>query len=233
MESQIKSSFIPKDAPEGGYLKAQRSSGALDLLLLAAIILVFASLALGVGIFLYQQYLQSSLNSKRDQLERARDAFEPALIEELTRLDKRMNAAQGILNNHIAPSEVFALLEQLTLQTVGFESLSFEAADANTMTISMSGTAVSVNSIALQADLFGKHPAIASPIFSNIRREAGGVRFDVDAVLNPAVLRFGSVVQTRGALRDFTPQQPATPFAPPPEVEGGEQEQETIPLFES
>jgi len=200
MESKITSSFIPTDtvrnSPSG---PSYNRSAGFDLLLLGGIILFIASVALAIGVFLYLQFVQASLGSKSEQLQRAQEAFEPALIAELTRLDDRMIAAETILQQHIAPSELFRILEDLTLETISLSSLNFQANSGSSMEMTLVGVARSVNSIALQADLYGKHVAITSPIFSNINRDESGVFFDVSATLNPNSLRYHNILSARSA----------------------------------
>lgn len=215
METGIKSSFIPQDAQVAAAPRAMRGPGLSDLLILIAIVVLVASVALAIAVFLYVQFLKTSTASKLEQLERAKAAFEPSLIQELTRLDDRMSAADKVLSEHVAPSVFFHILEQLTLQTVSFSNLDFRAADAQDMSIKMRGVAASVNSIALQADYLSKSGAIASPIFSNIDRQVTGVHFDLSAIVNPAALRY---VQTAAAAAPVSDLPSADmgdlPFAP-------------------
>lgn len=227
MESNIKSSFIPGDAGQLGRSTKNAISngggGLFDITALLATVLLVTSLALGVGVFLYVQLLQSSLSSKREQLVRAQEAFEPTLIQELTRLDDRMQAAQEILNKHRAPSLMFDFLEEITLGTVSYKNFSFTA-DSDVPEIKMQGVAQSVNSIALQADLLGKHTGVSSPIFSNITRDTDGVRFDLVATIIPASIRYINTLSARAPAG--APQtQEQNPAPQPQEPEQG------VPLF--
>jgi len=165
------------------------------MFMLLSLILFIASAVLAVGVFLYVQYMQASSASKLEQLNRAKAAFEPALIAELTRLDDRMRAADEVLGKHVAPSSLFHLLEQLTLQTVAFSTLDLAAQNSTEITLTMQGAAQSMNSIALQADLLSKSGVITNPIFSNINRVLGGVRFDFTSKLNAESLRYRQVLQ--------------------------------------
>lgn len=216
MESGIKSSFIPQDATVQRAVAPAARTGFADLLILIGIVFLVASLALAAGVFLYLQFLQTSSASKLAQLERAKQAFEPSLIQELTRLDDRMRVAGILLDSHIAPSLLFHLLEQLTLQTVAFSNLNFQASDALQVTIAMTGVAQSVNSIALQADYLSKSGVITSPIFSNIDRRSDGVFFSLTALINPLSLRYGTLILGSQSLQGPQPQQglPASPFEP-------------------
>lgn len=187
------------------------------MFMLLGLVLFIASATLAVGVFLYVQYINASSASKLDQLERAKAAFEPALIGELTRLDDRMRAADEVLSIHIAPSALFHVLEQLTLQTVAFSSLDFAAQNSTDMTLTMQGLAQSVNSIALEADLLSKSGVISNPIFSNINRTQQGVKFDFTSGINAEGLRYRSVQAAQTAPQSAQPDQ-STPFGLPQEM---------------
>jgi hypothetical protein len=226
MESNIKSSFIPQSPIAPSRAAARTSGGGFDLFILLGIVIFVASATLAVGVFLYSQYLTTSAASKLEQLERAKQAFEPSLISDLTRLDSRMRTASEILESHIAPTALFQLLEQLTLQTVAFSSFDFSASEEG-LTLDMRGIAQSVNSIALQADLLAKSGVISSPIFSNINRQINGVNFDFTAEVNAGALNYANQVNPSGApeTQESIPEEPASPFGTPQDggQGGGEQ----------
>ncbi len=216
-ESPIQSSFIPHDtvAPQSGVAKFRSSTGLYDLLMLIAIVLFVASAVLAVGVFLYEQFLQTQSASKLEQLQRAKAAFEPALIAKLTRLDDRMHAADQLLAAHLAPSLFFGILQQVTLQTIAFDSLGLEAANPLDMGIHMSGAAQSVNSIALEADLFSKSTILKEPIFSSIQRQPDGVHFSVTAKLNPALLKYSQIIEGQTAAVNSSAMQGQSSTTPP------------------
>ncbi|MEK7155724.1 MAG: PilN domain-containing protein [Patescibacteria group bacterium] len=222
METGIKSSFIPQSPITPSRVEARHSPGGMNFFVLASLVVFVASATLAAGVFLYAQYLSASVASKLEQLERAKQAFEPSLIQDLTRLDDRMRAADVILGTHVAPTALFHLLEQLTLQTVAFSTLDFSSGNDG-IEVTMQGVAQSVNSIALQADLLAKSGVISNPIFSNINRQPGGVRFDFTAKVEPQSLSYGQVQQpgTAPAVEPI-PAAPASPFGTP-----GEEQHET------
>ncbi|MEK7069011.1 MAG: hypothetical protein AAB947_01355 [Patescibacteria group bacterium] len=186
-------SFIPRETPRSS-VAPQRQKGLADLLALISIVLLVASIALAVGVFLYKGYLDSSVASKIKQLESAKKAFEPSLIHELTRLDDRMRSASTVLGGHLAPTAFLRMLERVTVVSIAYTSLNFEAVDMQNMSIKMNGVAGSVNAIALQADLFAKGSMVTSPIFSNINREADGIRFDLSALINPIAINYAQII---------------------------------------
>jgi len=220
-ESPIQSSFIPQDAaaPSAAPRERYSGSGLSDLLLLVAIVLFVASLALGGAVFLYSQYIDKSAASKLESLKIAKDAFEPSLVHQITRLDDRMRAADKILGSHMAPTAFFLALQQSTLQTISFQSLELEATDLQHITVKMTGLAESVNAIALQGDLFSKNGIITNPIFSDINRQADGVHFKLSALLNPAAVNYVQLVA--GLLRQNQQAAPVntSPFEQRPPAE--------------
>lgn len=233
MESGIQSSFIPQDAGEPGRTERRvaPTGGLASLAFLVGIVLLVASGALAAAVFLYGQYLETSAASKLSQLERARESFDAATIQKITKLDERMQTAERVLGTHIAPTAFFAALEQTTLQTVQFDTLDFSAADPQRISIKMDGLAQSVNSIALQAELLSSSDIIKNPIFSGISRQAEGVKFSLSALVNPAAINYvnliaGLVSQIQNAQNQNVQQQPQEvappsddPFNPPAEQE--------------
>ena len=209
-ETATPGSFIPHDTAVVST-RARSGGGLNDLLLLCGIVLLIASGALAVGVFLYAQFLQTQSASKVAQLQRAEAAFEPALVEQITRLDDRMHAADTILADHLAPTAFFQALNQATLQTISFSSLDLEAPDPQHISLKMQGVAQSVNSIALQAELFSKNGVISSPIFSGIARSVDGVHFELSAVVNPAALNYSQFVASAASAGNAA--QSASPAA--------------------
>ena len=203
----VPSSFIPHDTAESSRARRASTAGLTDLLLLFSIVILIASAALGIGVFLYQQYLVTSEKSKIDQLDHAKKQFDPVFVQNVMRLDDRMRSAEKILAAHIAPTALFQALQQTTLTTIAFRSLDFAIDSNQHPTIKMSGVAQSVNSIALQEDLFSKGTVVNSPIFSGIDRQLDGVHFNLNAVVNAQAINYTQIVNGQNAS-------PALPTVP-------------------
>lgn len=214
MESGLQSSFIPKDAGKATAApRLERGGGLADLLLLISIVLLVASAALAGAVFLYQQYLTTESTSKVAQLKTAESAFDPALIQQVTRLDDRMRIADQVLGAHIAPTALLVALGQSTLQTISFSSFDLEAQDPTKITIKMQGVAARVNSIALEADLLSKNGVFTNPIFTGITRQQDGVHFDLSALVNPSAINYVSLISAAAAQAGAQPAQQNSPFS--------------------
>jgi len=187
-EQQFSTSFIPKKAPEARALKTTGRS----LLLVVSVLILIVVLLSAVGVFLYERLLVGSIEGKRATLQRAEDAFEPALIEELLALDTRLTHATGLLDSHRMPSAIFELLENTTLEGVRFTDFSYSAI-GNEISLSLEGEATSFATVALQSDVYGETDAIKDPLIDNLSvNVSGNVSFTLDAMLDPSLLTYAA-----------------------------------------
>ena len=191
MEPKFRTSFIPKKTLATAATAQKESGGPLGTITLITLIIALGAVVLSVGTFLYQQILESNITRKTETLERARAAFEPALIQELVRIDSRIEAAESILNKHITPSVFFESLEGATLKSVQFQDFSLTRVSDDRISISMKGIAQDFRGVALQADIFGKSRFIREPIFSNLNlNNNGNAVFSLSAFVDPSLINF-------------------------------------------
>ena len=172
MEPKFKTSFIPKKSfeqpapiqPRGGGGKG----GSLGILGIAGIAIFVMAAASAGGVYFYRWSLESSIADKAVQLEQAREAFQPALIRLLERLDIRLKTADQLLNNHISFSALFPLLETTTYADVQFKGMSVAQDSNNQIAMTMQGEARDFDVVALQSDVFGQNRHILEPVFSEL-----------------------------------------------------------------
>jgi hypothetical protein len=219
MDTGLSSSLIPHERITSAGPSSHRG-GLEDVVLLLAIITLVASVALAGATFLYQQFTTTQIASKQQSLENERKALDPSTIDHLIKVSQQLKTADSLLTAHTAPSALFAALSQATLQTVAFDGISYNAEDPKKITITMAGTAQSVNSVALQAEVFAKNNVIVNPIFSGVNRQQNGVRFNVTAQINPTALSYeqiiaGAAASQQQAPSQNTPAQTPSPFGTP------------------
>ncbi len=185
-------SFIPKKPLENKVEPSKKPASIF--LLISAIIFVITLVATG-SVYFYRSLLVKRIDNMSVSLEKAKAAFEPALILELKRLNSRIDASSSITAKHMAPSEVFALLEELTLKSVRFKKFGYSTASEK-ITVNMSGEAKNYSSIALQSSVLGKSPYVKNPIFSNLNLDSkGNVNFDLTADVDPSLVSYSSSIQ--------------------------------------
>ncbi len=186
----MQSSFIPKK-PLTGAIARNGSAAFGNFFLFIAILLFIASLVAAGGVFAYQSFLNTAISSKSDSLTKAEAAFDPSTIQDLERLDSRMNNGENLLQRHTAPSALFDLLSIQTLQNVQFTSFDYELQDDGSAQVTLAGDADSFATVALQSDQFNASQSLKNVVFSGITVAANGsVAFTVKADVNPSLLSY-------------------------------------------
>lgn len=195
-------SFIPK-APLASATPSGYRRSTVSITTLVAVILFIASVALAASAFIYEKYLSSSLIQKQANLEKARAAFDPALIEEIRRLDRRIEHSKEILSRHAAFSSLFDTLGRSTLQNVQFKSFDLTTAPGGgSVKVSLKGLGRSYASVALQSDAFNKTVGIKDPIFSELNLDQSGkVLFSVTANLDSSAFKYGNLLSSNEAVQ--------------------------------
>lgn len=193
MESKISTSFIPKRPLNTASSQSKGSS--IGIVFLITLIIFISALVLAVSVFLYQQFLFQDLDRKKVSLERARAAFDPNLIQELSRLDGRIESSKSILNDHRTVSSLFSLLEEITLKSISFDNFNYKTDEAGRVSIIMDGKASSFSSVALQSDAFSDNKFIEEPIFSNLNLDSkGNVIFNFAAFVSHQLVSYKNFI---------------------------------------
>lgn len=210
MQERVKTSFIPKQSLKVDRGPRRSGGSPVGIVNIVAIFLLALALLGSAGVFLYEQFLKTNIASKRESLERARSAFEPATIKELSRLNTRLTIGQELLNSHVTYSRLFDEIEILTLQNVRFAEFSLTETEAGVMGLSMKGSAVNFNALALQADSFGSSRIIQNPIFSDFNIDQfGAVTFSFVGTINNSEIIY--TPRTGGSQVPATPAEQPTP----------------------
>lgn len=214
MDPQAGTSFIPKKPLEGA--SSSISGGSVGLLMALALLVFVASVASAGAAFLYQRFLVSSIASKTESLRLAEAAFEPATINELIRLDSRINEAESILQKHVAPSTIFAFLSTQTLEKVRYNSFTYDAKDDGSADITLKGQAESFSVVALQSDQLGASKMLKDIIFSDINVDpvTNKVAFSVKATVDPALILYSKNLQQAQPIQNQPAQNQPTQAQP-------------------
>jgi len=187
MDPQVSTSFIPKQA-----LNAEKArTGGVGLFLLISILIFVLSIIAAGAAFAYTGLLNQRLAGQKASLDLQKGAFDPATIQDLLRLDSRLQQSRALLTKHVAPSAIFNFLAQNTLVNVQFTSFDYALNTDGSANLQLNGTADSFSTIALQSDALGKSSVLKDVIFSGINIGADNrVSFNVSAVVDPSLLSY-------------------------------------------
>src|SRR3989344_2878854 len=186
-------SFIPKASLTAA------SRGGMGLFFLLALIIFVMSLFSAGAAFGYRQILNNSISGKDSDLRRAEGAFDAGTIQDLLRMDSRLKQARGLLRKHCSPSEILDFLSTITLERVQLNSFDMTLNKDGGASISVSGTADSYSSVALQSDQFGSTKVLKDVIVSGVSvNDTVKVSFSVNATVDPSlVLYSGNLTQSQ------------------------------------
>ncbi len=194
MEPKFQTSFIPKNPStvgSGNTIEAIHTTNLFTAI--GTVVFVLTLLASG-GVYAYQKVLTKQVEQAKTDLVAARDAFAPEKIQELADMSSRIASARGLLNNHMAVSEIFMLLQNLTVVKVQFTSFAFVKKD-NLMSVSMDGVGQNYNALADQSEIFSKNQFIKEPQFSSFNlTPTGTIGFKFIATIDPSLVSYKTTI---------------------------------------
>ena len=200
MDQNFQTSFIPKKP----IVKERAiSSRPVGFLLIISLLILFAVLLATGGLYFYKTVVTKNIAGLQDNLNKAKNRFEPDKVAELNILDKRLEASTEILSKHLTIVPVFDALEQLTMKTVRYTKFSYTlGTDKNTnINVKMSGVAIGYLAVALQSELFATKDIgqnFIDPVFSNLTLDnSGNVLFDLEFSVDPDFVNYKQTLLTQ------------------------------------
>jgi hypothetical protein len=172
-------SFIPKKIP----LATEREPHVgivFNLFALVAVIIFAISLVFATYVFIHKNILIKRLEKMSKDLAEQKSALEVNFMKEAFVLDRRLNAVKELLSGHLAPTEIFSLLEANTISSVRFTDFSLSVGGTGNIDLKAKGEARNFSAVALQSDVFGDNKYFINPIFTDFQlKENGNVTFSL------------------------------------------------------
>ena len=194
MDPRMQTSFIPK-RPIVASPKMGSSSAPINLFSLVATILFIGTIALSGGVFFYKNVIQKQIDEKKATLELAKGAFEPETINQIVRLDSRIEASKQLFSSHVAVTPLFDFLSSVTLRSVRFKDFSFLYISPTEITIIMKGEAQGYTAVALQSDFFNKQESLSETIIGDMALDPSGlVNFSVTTNIDPNIVSYANTL---------------------------------------
>jgi hypothetical protein len=191
-ETKFTTSFIPKKPVQtvttGGKIKKGKGSNLLMLISLAVFLIVAV---MAVGTFLYDVKLGNDIEKIKQELVQSSESLDQQLIFEASRLDTRLKTIQRLLDEHLSPSQIFALLETYTIANLRFNNLSFSFGGDGNLSLSGNGSGIGYQSIIQQSDAYGRSEYLRDVIFSSLQNSPDDiVSFSFQSVVDPRVINY-------------------------------------------
>ncbi|MBU6414847.1 hypothetical protein KGQ34_01210 [Patescibacteria group bacterium] len=162
-----------------------RTQGGDALFYVAITVFVAGILSYG-GLFIYQKTLDRQLADLSAEVGKKSRSLTPDLIRPIVDLHDKIVSAKDLIDKHVMPLNVFALLSKNTLPNVSFGSFSYSA---DTRQIALSAQAASYAALADQIGLFESLPDFETVDFGGLSLDPNGlVSFKITIVFKPSLL---------------------------------------------
>ena len=199
MEQNFQTSFIPKKPMIEERAVAPAPIG---IFVFISIFILFFIILVSGGLYFYKGVLNGNITKMQNDLNLAKNRFEPSKISQLQVLDKRLRASSEVLGQHITVSPIFQALQAVTMKTIQYTQFGYaiNTDKDTTVKITMNGIAVGYRSIALQSDLLAKNKSFVDPVFSNLALDnSGNVVFALDFSVDPSFVNYKQVLLTESS----------------------------------
>lgn len=229
MEPSFNTSFIPKKSLQanlgmGGDQYVKRRNVYGPGFFITSVIFALAVIT-SVGLFGYTNYvLQPSIDRKLQDLTKMRDNLnKPELLLTLEELNTRLSQTKTLVTSHVAVSELFAYLEDITLGRVQYTSLEYLSGGATSARgaskgstegfLKIKGKAADVTLVAVQVDQYKQSEFLHNPILLRVARDLNispETQFDVNLTVDSRLPLYSRLLTNR---------QPQTPPALPEDTQ--------------
>lgn len=203
MEPKFNTTFIPKkslQADVGGSVSGGKFVGRREVKgpgFYLGLMVFLVSIIASLGVFGYTKIVENSIAEKIVKLEQQKNAFDEETVALLTRADSHISNAKKILMSHIAATQLFALLETITLTRVQYTELEYEALPGENALVTLSGISKNFQDVALQVEQYRIHEMMFDPIVQELKRlENKMISFTVDVASAQRLTSFSSALQS-------------------------------------
>jgi len=203
MEAKFQTSFIPKKP----ITQEEKIHSKLSIFLLVSFIIFFVSIGLAGWVYLEKNILIQQIKDEQQTIKTNKNGLtqDSVTVESIVALDSRIMLANQLLANHVAISPIFSFLGKRTLANIRFKSFSVKSVGQSStgvtsVNIEMSGQAKDFNSVASQADEFGKPEwtdIIKQPKISGLNLNPdGSVAFVFSASIVPSFISYSKNISS-------------------------------------
>jgi hypothetical protein len=168
-----RSSFIPKETSGLTPDRVRRGRTFHVFGFVGTAILVGSLLSAGIVYFL-RTSASNDLEQAKLSLNEQKGLFEPGRVSEIREFDRRLQAAEILLKNHVSPSRIFAALEEKTKHRIQFTAFGFERTSESEALVTLAGKTEEFKTLALQEQDFENDAILKNVAFSEVGTEAEG-----------------------------------------------------------
>ena len=202
MSENINVSFIPKKTLARGEKSRKRPLFGISFLI--SMLIALASIGFAASEYYSVHTLMTERDAKVQELVEYLEDLEKRnvlqKIKNVERFTRQVVVAEGLLSRHIAPSHIFAIIEETTPKQVSYGNFTYSRDDGS-VSISMRGRADSYAILAATSLMYKAEPRLLGVELSGISfNQEGGVDFTFMGKLDPSIIGFMSEYRKDGAV---------------------------------
>lgn len=198
MANKFQTTFIPKSSGQevtsivNGSNIGNKSGNSLERILVLITLVIFLSTIATYGYMWFKKTrLNNSIADIKQSLEVVRKSLEDGEINQIIEINNRLLASSKLYSEHLAPVEIFGILEDYTLKSATFNNFLYEYLEDGTVHIFANGSAAGYESIVLLSDEYDKSNRMKRILVTNLKRASDGtVTFSLDAFVDEEVIRY-------------------------------------------
>jgi hypothetical protein len=131
-------------------------------------ILFFTTIFAAAGVFFYERYLDTRLESAKNKLIEEEGKFDQSQITSIKRFDEQIKLATYRMNEHLSILPIFTELERTIAQSLILNSFSYAREVDAAPKIEMNGEAALVGNLLFQRDIFTQSSLLEGALFSDV-----------------------------------------------------------------
>jgi hypothetical protein len=189
-------SFIPKKPLT---TSKQPTSKSVSLFTVIAVVILLLTIGFSLFVYIYNKRLTAEADSLKKTLDVAQEKFDPVTLQNLKKLDRQINVAENLLDNHVTLSPILVnVLNANTLKRVQYTQFAHTVTGTGTtakIQVRLAGKAESLPYVALQSKKLAENRYVQNPLFSDIvTAKDNTVTFNLYFDLSPNLTTYSQVV---------------------------------------
>lgn len=195
MDPKFQTSFIPKGPVVSDSKNIEPPIHSVNIFSSVATTIFVLTILLVGGIFGYKIMLNNQIKNADNEIIKAKQSFEIDSVKNIIDVSSKISSTQGLLNRHIAVSELFNLLQNIIFKKVSLSNFKYENTE-NGIVINMNIEAQGYNALAGQFDEISKNNLITNPKLSDFElQDNGNIKAKFTAMINPDMVSYKKSIE--------------------------------------
>lgn len=188
MKEKKQNSFIPKARSSASSEESFYNPFTVTGISIFSIVILVSAI-----FFFYGMYLDYQIEETEKNLVDVDEIFKPEFVQDLIIANARIRASEKSLEERVAPTVIFEVLEELTSESIYFDNFNYRSHKVNgedKTVVVLNGIAPTFNALAFQTDVFKEEEKVNEVLVRNIRLVDGLILFNATLSFEEEVILY-------------------------------------------